>query len=118
VAGFDAVLSSGWACRKTSKAVLALTNQKDHLNAVAEIGFSMSKKSVRNSAALSAASTAGDRLLSTREVCERLHVSPKTLQRECARGAISYIRLSSTLFRFRLASVDYYIAKREIKAAA
>jgi excisionase family DNA binding protein len=59
-----------------------------------------------------------DHLLSWKEVCTRLDISRKTLQRLCQRKQINYIRISESLYKFRPAAIDLFIAKREVKAAA
>jgi excisionase family DNA binding protein len=58
----------------------------------------------------------GDRLLSSKEVCSRLNISTKTLQRICKRGAINFIRISGSLYRFRPAAVELFLSRSEVKA--
>jgi excisionase family DNA binding protein len=81
----------------------------------------MAKKSARNSAPSVLPPAVEDRpevLLSSREVCDRLNISAKTLQRLCQRKQINYVRMSDTLYRFRPGAVELFLAKREVKAAA
>ncbi len=59
-----------------------------------------------------------DDLLSTKEAARLLNVSPKTVQRLCLAGKISYITVTPTLFRIRRSALSYFLSKREIKAAA
>jgi excisionase family DNA binding protein len=56
-----------------------------------------------------------ERLLSSREVCERLNICAKTLQRMCARGAISYVRISESLYRFRPSAVELFLSRAEVR---
>ncbi len=58
----------------------------------------------------------GDSLLSSKEVCSRLNISAKTLQRICKRGAINFIRISGSLYRFRPAAVELFLTRSEVKA--
>jgi excisionase family DNA binding protein len=60
-----------------------------------------------------------DQQLTPRQVCSLLGISQKTLQRMLRQKppAISYVRLSARLFRFRRAAVEAFIAQRTIKGA-
>jgi excisionase family DNA binding protein len=62
------------------------------------------------------AASLGERLLSSKEVCSRLKISTKTLQRICKRGAINFIRISGSLYRFRPAAVELFLSRSEVKA--
>ena len=56
-----------------------------------------------------------DRLLTSREVCARLSIHLKTLQRYCKQGKISFICVGGK-HRFRTSAVEAFIADREICA--
>lgn len=53
------------------------------------------------------------RLLTHREVCERLRISPKTLQKLRTARKISYIRFGHRSIRFRPEAVEEFIRRRE-----
>jgi excisionase family DNA binding protein len=58
-----------------------------------------------------------DRLLTSAEVCNILRIKSKTLQRLCKSGALNFIRISETCYRFRPAAVNLFLRQREIGPA-
>lgn len=67
--------------------------------------------------ALPSAVFPSDSLLTPEQVCERLAVCRKTLQRICNAKQIAFVRVGGSI-RFRPSAVEYYIASRTTKAAA
>ena len=57
-------------------------------------------------------------LLTRREVGERLHVSESTLDRLARSGAITKIRVGKRAVRFDPLTVDAYLARARVPAAA
>lgn len=55
-------------------------------------------------------------ILTSKQVCEILQVSAKTLQRLRNKRAISFIRAGGG-YRYRRIAVDRYIANREVRVA-
>jgi len=53
-----------------------------------------------------------ERLLTPDQLCDRLQISRKTLQRLCASRAIGFVRVGTQL-RFRETAVAFYVAKAE-----
>jgi len=54
-----------------------------------------------------------DRLLTTREVCQRLGVCIKTLQNLRVNRKIAYIRYGHRSIRFRPEAVEQFLQRRE-----
>lgn len=54
-----------------------------------------------------------DRLLTGREVAERLNVSTKTVLRWALEGEIPSIRLSNRAIRFREPAIEQWLVNRE-----
>jgi excisionase family DNA binding protein len=56
------------------------------------------------------------RLLTTREVAERLGLAPATVLRKVATGDIAGFRLGTNVLRFDAAEIDAYLEARRTKA--
>lgn len=56
-----------------------------------------------------------DKLLSPREVVSLLGIHPKTLQRWCRSGRISFVRIHGRN-RFRASEIALFISEREVRA--
>ena len=57
-----------------------------------------------------------DRLLTQREVCQRLGICPKKLQQLRRAREISFIRWGHRTIRFRVEAVEAFLRRREVKA--
>lgn len=84
--------------------------------------MSRKKSSYNNSKFLTVAqppsassATSPDDLLSIKEAARLLNVSPKTVQRLCKDGKLSYIPITPTLFRIRRSAISYFLAKQEVR---
>ncbi len=62
--------------------------------------------------------TLDDKLLTTREVCDYLRISNRTLRRYTRHRTLPYIKLSNGLVRFSLSSINQSLREREIRSGS
>jgi excisionase family DNA binding protein len=59
--------------------------------------------------------TLHDKLLTTKEVCDYLRISNRTLRRYTRQRTLPYIRLSNGLIRFSLSAINESLREKEIR---
>ena len=59
--------------------------------------------------------TLDEKLLTTKEVCDYLRITTRTLRRYTRQRTLPYIKLSSGLLRFSLSSINESLREREVR---